>query len=188
LQNGASYSSENGGCIVFNPSQSQYASSNSGPLSTTYTVESWFYYSNTGGNNNTYIVTQNLINNSPLNFTLGFPIFTTPGTFGLMRYAGNDPYFFNSGTTSLTPNQWYHIVGTCNGSTLSFFVNGVFKSSGTFSFNPGNNGNGSINLMSDYVKGNHVGGKLAIVRIYNTALTETQINTNYMTEKSRFGL
>ena len=43
-------------------------------------------------------------------------------------------------------------------------------------------------LMSDYSGTNPVGGKLAIVRIYNTALSQGDITQNFNAQKSRFGL
>jgi hypothetical protein len=45
-----------------------------------------------------------------------------------------------------------------------------------------------IRFMRRWDLGDYWGGYLAIVRIYNRALSATEINTNYQVSKARFGL
>jgi hypothetical protein len=80
------------------------------------------------------------------------------------------------------------MVGTNNGSTLSLYINGSLVTSQSINNQSTTNGNGSMYLMSDYSGTNPVGGKLAIVRIYNTALSQGDITQNFNAQKSRFGL
>ena len=80
------------------------------------------------------------------------------------------------------------MVGTNNGSSLSIYINGTLVSSNTINVQAQHNGNGFLYLMCDYAGGNPVGGKLAVVRIYNTALSQNDITQNFNAEKSRFGL
>jgi hypothetical protein len=186
LQNNPTYSSSNGGHFEF--TTSQYAFASSGPsVSTTSTTEVWVYLTNLGAN--TYFVTQRVNNNSPINCMLGFPLTGPDNQIAYSFFLPNPPpYFWSSGATSLATGQWYHIVGTNNGSTLSVYVNGTLAASNNVGIQSAHNGDGAMYLMSNYVGGNPVGGKLAVVRIYNTTLSQNDITQNFNAEKSRFGL
>ena len=134
-------------------------------------------------------MTQKLGNNSPINCMLGFPLFSPANQVGYAFFLPNPPpYMWSSGVTSLATNQWYHMVGTNNGSTLSLYINGSLVTSQNVNVQSNHNGNGAMYLMSDYTGGNPVGGKLAVVRIYNTALSQSDITQNFNAQKSRFGL
>ena len=82
-----------------------------------------------------------------------------------------------TGSTIMVANQWYHIVGTYNGTTTTVYVNGL--SDGT---SVANTGNIDYTVSVTPTIGCRVGGGSAFVngqidelQIYNTALTVSQI-------------
>ena len=84
--------------------------------------------------------------------------------------------------TILTTGVWYHVAVVCTGSTgswtLQFYVNGLFSSSTTTSNNP-TSGPWNVQIGNDY--GNLWNGMLDVLRVYNRALSASEINTLYTT-------
>jgi hypothetical protein len=102
--------------------------------------------------------------------------------------------FFNGAwrtTTGFVPqtNVWYQVVGTYDGSTIRQYVNGS-ASGGTLNYVGASQSGGEIRLMRRWDEtlssGNLVDGDLAIVKIYNTALSGSQILQNYNDTYTRF--
>lgn len=95
----------------------------------------------------------------------------------------------NSAITAVTTGVWQQIGFTCDGSNVSFYINGSFVSTwagntGTI-LGPGGFGHtyGDSNIPS-----RPLDGKIAQVSIYNKALTADEVLQNYNAYKSRFGL
>lgn len=87
--------------------------------------------------------------------------------------------------TSLTTNNWYHIVGTYNGSTMEMYLNGVKYNSVSY---PGSIQYTSVNNL--YVGlnggGTYFNGRVSQVKVYNRTLSSAEVLQNYNTTKSRF--
>ena len=90
---------------------------------------------------------------------------------------------------SIPNNAWTHIVGTYDGGTSRAYVNGVqvdaWAQTGTV--------NGGTYYVGTYggtiVDGTHnFMGHISIARIYNVALTATEIIQNYNNGRARFGV
>jgi len=83
-----------------------------------------------------------------------------------------DPYNFN---------EWYHVVGTYNGSVMRLYVNGVFKSevaiSGNLSYNAA-----EIVIGDNPSSATTYQGHVDDVRLYSRALTQTEISELYALE------
>ena len=187
LINGPTYSSSYGGYISFNPSSSQYANTSTSLTSTPiWTAEVWHYYTGTGVGSAACILTENYPGTTyAIQFLLGYG--------GGTSIAAN---FYNSGfysTPSYTPpatNAWYHIVGNYTGSALNLYVNGTLSQTFATTATAAPNGAG-FKLMARWDApgyGDYWGGGIAILRIYNRALSGTEILQNYNAQKSRFGL
>ena len=84
--------------------------------------------------------------------------------------------------TILTTGVWYHVAVVRTGSTgswtLRFYVNGLFSSSITVSSNP-YSGPWDVQIGSDH--GSLWNGMLDVLRVYNRALSASEINTLYTT-------
>ena len=84
------------------------------------------------------------------------------------------------GTAQLAVNSWVYLVETFDGATLRFYVNGAQVSSvartGSIltSTNP-------LQIGSDSIYGQYFNGLIDEVRIYNTALSAAQIQTDMTT-------
>ena len=97
-----------------------------------------------------------------------------PGTGG--TFSGNPLY----GTVALTVNTWTHLACTYDGSTLRLYVNGTQVSSraqtGTMatSSNP-------LQIGGDSLFGQYFRGSIDEVRVYNRALSATEIQPDMNT-------
>jgi RHS repeat-associated protein len=79
----------------------------------------------------------------------------------------------------ISTNTWYHVVGTCDGTTARIYVNGVFQNSAPVLLNysgyPAQAGIGGGLFWS----GNSFPGLIDEVAIYNRALSATEIGNIY---------
>jgi len=106
--------------------------------------------------------------------------------WGLFHYTGaNDIRFFINGynanyvSANIPIGSWSHITGTFDGSLISIYTNGTLTATSTYS--------GSINTSSnilqigsgDIVGGGFWNGKIDDVRIYNRALTASEVAKLY---------
>ena len=113
-------------------------------------------------------------------------------------YKGNDNYYLEADSTSGKPatggtfgaplfataapalNAWTHLAGTYDGVTLRFYVNGVQVSSRAqtgaiaTSTNP-------LQIGGDSIFGQYFFGKIDEVRVYNRALSATEIQSDMNT-------
>jgi hypothetical protein len=187
LNGGVSYSSDGGGSLVFVPASSQYAECTSSLSDlNTWTVEAWHYYDETNSGGSPCIVTEVYPGiTGQINYALGNQSDSSPN-LQTGWWNGSSWQPTPQGYT-LTAGNWYQIVGTYNGAQNSLYVNntlvGQANATGTAI-----SSQGGIRLMSRWDSNQYWGGKLAIVKIYQGAMTSNQINTNWNTNKARFGL
>jgi hypothetical protein len=185
LSNGPTYNSANGGYLEFDPASSQYALCSSAlPTLTTWTVEAWHYYAGTNSSGSPCIVTDAFAGGG-INYTVGNCTDTSPN-LQVGYWDGNSFHPTPTGTV-LTPGQWYQVVGTYDGTANRLYLNGAFVSS-TASTSVPASGNAGIYLMHRWDYSQYWGGRLGIVRIYDTALTASQVSQNFRADRSRFGL
>lgn len=187
LINGPTYNSGNGGRIQFTPSSGQYANcSTSLPSLNQWTVSAWHYYTgqNTGTSPN---IVSEVFTGGYINYILGNGNDTSPN---LQTGFWAPGWILTNNGYTLTPNNWYYIVGTYDGYTLSLYVNNnLVESSSGLVYTP-QSSNSGIFLMSrwDNQPNELWGGYLSTVGIYDKSLTPGQISSIWNSEKSRFGL
>ena len=193
LTNGPTYNSS--GYFSFNYLSSQFvsfASSSSVQFlnRSTYTLEAWVYPTrNPGALNYTGIFDRE---DSSIGSRDGYNIY-------FLGSAGTNTFFtterFVAGVNnnvsytidqSLSVNFWQHIAATYDGTTVSLYYNG--NSVSTPSSSTGNITNTSKTLTIGVRGGNYFSGRIANAKIYNTALTASQIAQNFNSMRSRFGL
>ena len=185
LFNNPSYSSTiGGGSFGFDPALGQYSYCSSTPATmTNWTVEVWHYYDGTYTNSNPCIITQEFAS-GVINFALGSLATSAPNV-----QAG----FFNGAwqtqaAQTLTPGNWYQIVATCNGTDVSLYINKVQVSSAPWSGAPPSSSTGGTYLMHRWDASDFWGGRLGIVRVYDTDIGLAGIEQNWAADQSRFGL
>ena len=114
--------------------------------------------------------------------------------FEMMAYQNyliNHPYGgFTQGSTVLSTNTWYQVVITYDGMTNhGVFINGVQvgSSSGATSRTL-NTSNTPIYIGTSSLNWGAFNGKIAAIRVYNRALSLSDVTFNFNAIKSRFGL
>ncbi len=105
---------------------------------------------------------------------------TGGNTFNWSVFA--DSFVSVNSTTDFIPGQWYHLVGTYDGSNARIYVNGAEEDSASLT--------GNVISQDGTSLGGYIGsrlydfnGQLDEVRVYNTALTATQIQNLYQNSK-----
>ena len=190
LHNGPVYNNNNGGYLTFVPDAQQYADAPSfDDTLANWTLEAWHYYDGTynmyGAGNSPCLITEVYPGGGTINFTLG----NCSDSFPCVQVGHWDGanWYPNPQDTVLSSNNWYHVIGTFNGSTHKLYVNGILASSASAPSAAALSGAG-IRLMRRWDYHNYWGGRLAVVRIYNAALDAAEVTQNYNAERSRFGL
>lgn len=186
LVNTPTYSSNFQGILSFDDISSEYATiPNLGDLNQ-WTVEVWFRISKSLTGKVSSLVTNQYNLATKLNFSVG----TNNAHSSYNLVVG----FFDGAwrnTTGFVPslNTWYQVVGTYDGSVLRQYVNGT-ASGGTLNYVGTPQSGGEVRLMrrwDDTVSsGNLIAGDLAIVKIYNQALSDSDILDSYNNTYTRF--
>ena len=110
----------------------------------------------------------------------------TSNTMNALIYQGGSGSFshafysndLNSGANTVTNGSWNHLVATFDGTTRKLYVNGVLKNSDTPT-TPNVTAGQSLYIGSYSTPSNYFPGQIDDVRIYNYALTATQIKQLY---------
>lgn len=170
----------NGSCLGFDGS-SNYVDAGNGtnlmPLS--ITAEGWIKFNGTtswmlidkgsGGTSGAYYIYGDNLSSCM------WSIFGPTGT----RYNAG----FN---TTFTTGVWYHLVGTFDASSglMKSYVNGILKSTTTASL-----GSNTANvLIGKYTSNYYTNGVIDDVRIYDYALSDSQVKQHYNAGLNRLGL
>jgi len=186
LINSPTYSSSLGGILQFDDTSLEYGTAPDLGDLPQWTVEVWFKLTSplTGKVTSIFSNEFDLVNK--LNFSIG--------TNNQPTNANLAVGFFNGSwrsTTGFVPqtNVWYQVVGTYDGSVVRQYVNGT-ASGGTLNY-VGTPQSGGVNRImrrwdSALTAGNLVDGDLAIVKIYNTAISSSDVLESYNTNYTRF--
>ncbi len=144
----------------------------------TLTIEAWIYptsfktnvwegvvLSKTGGGDNGYML--RVGNGGEVNFNIGTGFW-------------NELY---SGTGALTLNNWHHIAGTYDGTTMRLYVDGVEMSTRSLSNNVGSASNNLLIGEDPKDNGRHFPGAIEEVKIWNTyrSANDVQLDMDYST-------
>lgn len=175
LTNGPTFSSANGGSIVFDgindfaalgtPSALKFASG-------AFTVDMWFKTNNA-------VSPQVLISYG--NDAYAFYIHNGQIWFAKPR-AAND-----GGGPSISSNIWYHVALIDNiGTNILYYLNGVLTNTNTFTQTP--TYLKSLRIGSSDDEGYYFNGNIASSKVYNRALSASEVLQNYNVTKARFGL
>ena len=139
------------------------------------TVEAWIYSTRTNQHYWRRIVEKDWATSYFLGSGDGSS--TNAISFG-MDANGDGANILQTGDNVISPNQWYHIAGTWDGSTLSIYVNGILEASMPWS----NTVDGSTNstLIGRYYGSGayYFAGYIDDVRIWDVARTQDEIRTD----------
>lgn len=141
----------------------------------TFTIEAWVYvrshasyarildFGNGSGNNN-------------IVFSLSFG---TDGKPGLTLVNGSGTSEYVGSSSALTLNTWTHVAAVLNGTTGKIYINGVESGSGTYTLSPANVAR-TLNYIgkSNWVANDYANAQFDEIRIWNSARTQVQIQSN----------
>jgi hypothetical protein len=180
LTNGATYSSLDGGSIVFDGVDDWVNCGNSLDSLVNLSLECWV---NSGTQSMSYagLISKTLSNADGWEIRTGFN-FSPTQTFVQFRYKGDNAV---AGQVTLDNNRWYHLLATGQLGSQRLYVNGILSVSDSVNTTPNPNSNnlsiGKLAYASLYFN-----GKIPIARIYNRALSASEILQNYNSGLARF--
>ena len=184
LVNGPTFGTASGGQITFD-GVNDYVSIPDINVTNQISIEAWVYANSVGAYN--AIASQwRAETNSVSSWTL-----ETVGSD--IRLYITDGTTISFASTTFQTGTWTHIIGTYDTSTIKIYKNNVLGST-TGTIATINNSNLNINIGALYSSAGVQGGggiwngRISNIKIYNKALSASEVLQNYNVTKSRFGL
>ena len=180
LTNGPTFSSDNGGSIVFDGTNDEIdcGSSDNFAFGTgDFTIEFWcnpdtlstrcmISISSTGTNNT---------ENWQVRYDSSKVKWIYSGTSGILS------------SSTVSTGEWTHIVATRSGTTLTLYINAVSEGTGSSSDNLSDNG--TLRIGCTRAQNNYFDGKISNVKLYKgKALTAEEVAQNYNALRGRYGI
>lgn len=178
--------------FTFNGSSSTIATADSASLepgSGDFTVEVWINHSVISGASRCVLSKTDGGNSADW----GYGIRTSSAGTTYMEI-GNGTNTITSPSYTVTTNTWYQIVGVCNNTSnlITLYINGVSQGSNANSFSSIKNTTSSLSIGSFNNNiggfGQWVNGKIGIVRLYNSALSSSDVSKNFEANRNIYGL
>jgi hypothetical protein len=101
------------------------------------------------------------------------------------RQAVNSQY--TTAATTMTNNAWNHVAGTFKSGERITYVNGTARTSDSLVYTLNTN-QGAQYIGSYNSGGYHYNGQIAVVKVYNRALSASEVLTNFNHYKTRFNI
>ena len=185
LTNGPTYSSTNGGSLVFDGSNDYVSSPASSSLgkSINYTTSAWVKYSDVG-----YTSWMTIFDSVDYGVGGGYMMWLSsdsPATGKLLSSYDNG---WQYGTVRIPPNIWANVCISKNNNALSFYVNGLFDVTRTYNFN-GSTSSTAVDIgFSNRNPSYPFNGNIPQASIYNRALTAAEVQQNFNALRGRYGI
>jgi len=180
--------STNGGLFSFDDTQFEYATIADIGNQSVFSIEVWCRIHKSLTGKVTAVITNQFDLSTKLNFSLGTNRAPTSYNLTFGYFTGT---WRNTDGFAASLDTWYHLVGTYDGSVIRFYRNASLNTQQSSNTTP--QSGGAIRIARrwdepDNVSSNFFDGDISIIRVYNKALTSTEITQNYNAEKSRYGL
>jgi hypothetical protein len=178
LINGPTFSSTNGGSVVFDGADDYVSTTNPISNNNTHTISFWFYND----------ITKNLNVIISMSVGSGYSFIEVDPTVTYVGYSTSGPQY-RSYPYNLTTNSWNHFTVVKNGSgdNMDLYVNGIKLTN--YSGIVDNLGSSSTMYIGKFQSdGWQTKGKISSTLIYNRSLTQSEVLQNFNATKSRFGL
>jgi hypothetical protein len=173
LVNGPTFSSSNGGSIVFDGSNDYIDITSSLGTLSNYTIMFWGYRS--------------AENRMPIAGRTSTAFYWYGDNSWAYTHGGTWGEYYYSKPTSIPLNTWGHYCVVYNGSNVSIYRQGVYQ------------GQQSTTGTADWSQGLRIGywsaggsyawnGLISSVLMYNTALSASEVEQNFNAQRKRFGV
>jgi hypothetical protein len=178
LTNSPTYSSANGGSIVFDGSNDYVDIPYNSILnsSTTFTVDFWF-------KSNNIAKEQAFFSTTNASLASGYHIEVYNSKI-ILQVFPSQAYTFSSQT--LSSNIFYNVSVTYNSGNIIYYINGTSAGTANYTFTPSNI-DAAIGKFT-YNNSLYVNGNIPSFKFYNRALSPSEILQNYNAQKGRYGL
>jgi hypothetical protein len=179
LTNGPTYSSANGGSIVFDGTNDYVNIPYNSILnsSTTFTVDFWFKSNNIAPEQVFFSTT------NAASLSSGYHIQVYQSKIILQVYPGG-AYTFSSQT--LSSNTFYNVSVTYNSGNIIYYINGTSAGTANYTFTPSSI-DAAIGKFT-YNNSLYVNGNIPSLKFYSRALSATEVSQNFNATRSRFGI
>ena len=185
LINNPTYNAGNGGSIFTNGNNQYAISPYFGSATDSYTYSAWF--KNDNNSEPKYLLSRgrDLEGNgwsiqlqiSSSGFAAAGVVPTVPSTVGI----------FVNGTSTVANNTWYNVTGVwAAGQSIKIYVNGVLEGTTTTNYTSLRTSTSGW-VIGSVSTSNFTSGNNAVALVYNRALSDAEIMTNFNAVKSRFG-
>ena len=201
LTNGPTYNSSNGGSIVLDGVDDSitFPHDDAFNMGNNFTISLWIYPTKNHEAHTVLLQKASATDDNTIYFRLKFRSLSTgigevtssgDGDYDI-RFGvgqGSTRYIIAFGDLSSYLDQWNNVVATCNGSTIKMFWNADEKVS--YTGVPTLTENTSDIVVSDGTifppSNDSLEGRLNLIKIYNRALSSSEITQNYNALKNRF--
>ena len=180
LTNGVGYNSANGGVFTFDGTDDIIITPGTAAtnISTTLTAEAWVYYESGNGR---------IFQKDGNGYTRCWEMGGYGGYFRIELWHSNGTGMpAQNAPSALTVNGWTYIAMTFDGTDVKMYQNGVLVKTVNFPGDIRTDINTPLTIGGRWVSAEYFDGNIATTRLYNQALTATEITQNYNAEKSRF--
>lgn len=154
-----------------------------------YTLETWAYITEAAGSGN-YPGFMN--HESGIPNRDGYNLYYTDGAPGVTSFSherfvnGNADRGEYAEANTAALNKWKHILVTFDGTNIAFYIDGIRRSNNAITL--GNISNSQVLLTGADRGGQRLDGRQSVIRIYNRALSGSEVVQNYNAVKGRYGL
>jgi hypothetical protein len=183
LTNGPTFSSSNGGTIVFDGANDYVVLTNASTPLTNLSYETILKIDSIPASNTYRSIWQK---SADWNGSTGISLQMIYGylTFSYGSFWGGSVSYDLS---NLTVGNWYHIVGTSNNvssGTSKMYINGSLVATGANAATP----TSTSDLTLGYGNGGGFLGNISIFKTYSRTLSASEILQNYTVQRKRFGI
>jgi len=95
-------------------------------------------------------------------------------------YSSQSAWVLSSSASVLGTGKWYHLTYSFNGSSMSFYVNGTFAGSKSFTYKNNASNNAYLGSWYNTAAGTYdLAGKIDEMKVWNRALSASEIKKEY---------